>query len=134
MTTLDHLAGEKYVVITTTRKNGQGVPTPVWIATLPDGALGFTTDLDSGKVKRIRNVDEVTLQPSNSRGVVKPGTSPVAARATVLTDDAVDPVERAIKAKYGVLFTLVGVAYRLRSLVKRSSGAGGRAAIRLEPV
>jgi PPOX class probable F420-dependent enzyme len=132
MTTQGDLAAEKYVVITTTKRNGQAVPTPVWIAALPDGALGFTTDLGSGKVKRIRNNGEVTLQPSNSRGVVRPGTSPVAARATVLTDDAAEPVERAIKTKYGVLVTLVEVAYRLRSLVKRSSGSGGRAAIRLE--
>lgn len=127
------LATEKYVVLTTTKKNGQAVPTPVWIARLPDGSLGFTTDLGSGKVKRIRNFPDVTLQPSNSRGVVTPGSTPVAARASVLTDDAVTPVEQAIKAKYGFMVTLIEVAYKLRSLVKRSSG-DGRAAIRLELV
>jgi PPOX class probable F420-dependent enzyme len=127
------LADEKYVVLTTTKKNGQSVPTPVWIARLPDGALGFTTELGSGKVKRIRNFPDVTLQPSNSRGAVKPGSAPVAARATVLTEDAVTPVEAAIKAKYGFMVTLIEIGYKVRSLVKRSSG-GGRAAIRLELV
>ncbi len=133
MTNPTDLATEKYVVLTTTKKNGQTVPTPVWIARLPDGSLGFTTDLGSGKVKRIRNFPDVTLQPSNSRGVVTPGSTPVAARASVLTDDAVTPVEQAIKAKYGFMVTLIEVAYKLRSLVKRSSG-DGRAAIRLELV
>lgn len=133
MTSPTDLAAEKYVVLTTTKKNGQTVPTPVWIARLPDGALGFTTDLGSGKVKRIRNFPDVTLQPSNSRGVITPGSAPVAARASVLTDDAAMPVEQAIKAKYGFMVTLIEVAYKLRSLVKRSSG-GGRAAIRLELV
>ncbi len=131
MTSSTDLAAQKYVVLTTTRKNGQTVPTPVWIALLPDGALGFTTDLTSGKVKRIRNFPDVTLQPSNARGVVTAGSSPVAARAVVLTDDAVTPVEQAIKAKYGFVFTLIEVASKLRSLAKRSSG-DHRGAIRLE--
>ena len=84
---MSNIADEKYVVLTTTKKNGQTVPTPVWIAPLPDGSLGFTTELTSGKVKRIRNFPDVTLQASNVRGVVKPGSSPVTARASVLTGD-----------------------------------------------
>ena len=86
---MSNIADEKYVVLTTTKKNGQTVPTPVWIAPLPDGSLGFTTELTSGKVKRIRNFPDVTLQASNVRGVVKPGSSPVTARASVLTGDDV---------------------------------------------
>ncbi|MEZ5249426.1 MAG: hypothetical protein R2713_09520 [Ilumatobacteraceae bacterium] len=43
------LADEKYVVLTTTRKDGRSVPTPVWIAALPDGALGFTTELRAAR-------------------------------------------------------------------------------------
>ncbi|MFN8023534.1 MAG: PPOX class F420-dependent oxidoreductase [Acidimicrobiales bacterium] len=126
-----NIADEKYVVLTTTKKNGQTVPTAVWIAALPDGSLGFTTELTSGKVKRIRNFPEVTLQPSNARGVVKPGSSPITARASVLTGDEVTPVETAIKAKYGFMVTLIGVTYSIRKLFKRSDPAP-RAAIRLE--
>lgn len=31
---MSNIADEKYVVLTTTKKNGQTVPTPVWIAPL----------------------------------------------------------------------------------------------------
>ena len=128
-----NIADEKYVVLTTTKKNGQTVPTAVWIAALPDGSLGFTTELTSGKVKRIRNFPDVTLQPCSLRGTVKPGTSPVAARATVLIGDDAAPVEAAIAAKYRIIVTLMRAGEAVRRVVKRSKD-DNRAAIRLELV
>lgn len=124
------IADEKYVVLTTRRKNGQTVPTAVWIARLPDGSMGFTTDLTSGKVKRIRNFADVTLQPSNMRGVVRPGTEPVAATASILTGTEVDPVETAILKKYGIPARLIGLGAAIRKLLKRNA-PDERAAIRL---
>ena len=131
MSTTSSLAAEKYVALVTTKKNGTHVSTPVWIAPLPDGALGFTTELASGKVKRIRNFPSVSLQPSNSRGTVKPGSTPVAATASVLTGADVAPVLAAIKQKYGFFVVLIGALDALRKLVKRSNGAE-RVAIRIE--
>lgn len=128
--TIAALAGEKYLVLVTTKKNGTNVPTPIWIAELPDGALGFTTELTSGKVKRIRNFESVTLQPSNSRGVVKANSVPVAASASILTGSDVDPVAAAIAKKYGFAVKVIGALQKVRSLVKRSKPAE-RAAIRL---
>ena len=49
-TTFDDLADEKFVSLTTFRKNGVGVPTPVWIGRDGD-ALVVTTPVGSGKVK-----------------------------------------------------------------------------------
>jgi uncharacterized protein len=131
MATSPNIADEKYVVLTTTKKSGQTVATAVWIAPLPDGSMGFTTELTSGKVKRIRNFPDVTIQPSNMRGKVKPGTASVAARATVLTGDEVTPVETAIAAKYRVIVALMRIAEAVGRKVKRSDPAP-RAAIRLE--
>lgn len=128
-----NLADEKYVVLTTTKRNGDRVPTAVWIARLPDGSLGFTTDLTSGKVKRIRNFPDVTLQPSNARGVVKPGTEPVPARAVVLSGTDAEPVEQAIKAKYGFMVTLIGLGYEIGRIVRRRQKQPS-GAIRLELV
>jgi PPOX class probable F420-dependent enzyme len=125
------LADEKYVVLNTRKKNGDTVATPVWIAALPDGALGFTTELSSGKVKRIRNFADVTLQPSNARGVPKPGTTPVAATASVLSGADADAVEQAIKAKYGFQVTLINIAYGIGRIVKRRPKEPG-GAIRIE--
>ncbi len=35
------IADEKYVLITTYRKNGDAVSSPVWIAPLPDGTAAW---------------------------------------------------------------------------------------------
>lgn len=129
--TTTNLADEKYVVLHTRKKNGDTVATAVWIAPLPDGALGFTTDLTSGKAKRIRNFPEVTIQPSNSRGAPKPGTQPVTARATVLSGAEAGPIEQAIKAKYGFMVTLINVASEVGRVVRRREKQPG-GAVRLE--
>jgi PPOX class probable F420-dependent enzyme len=125
------IASEKYVSLRTKKRNGDEVATPVWIAALADGSLGFTTDLTSGKAKRIRNFPEVTLQPCNSRGVPKPGSEPVTARATVLSGADAAPIEQAIKAKYGFMVTLINVGYTIGRVVRRREKQPG-GAIRLE--
>jgi uncharacterized protein len=125
------IAAEKYVALTTTKRSGDTVTSPVWIAALPDGSLGFTTDLTSGKVKRIRNFPEVRLQPCNSRGAVRPDSAVVHARATVLTDADIADVKAAIKAKYGFMVATMNALYSVREFVTRKPGSPA-GAIRLE--
>jgi PPOX class probable F420-dependent enzyme len=131
MATTSSIANEKYVSLSTRKKNGDLLATPVWIAALPDGTLGFTTDLTSAKVKRIRNFADVTLQPCNARGALKEATESVAATATVLTGPDIAPVEAAIKAKYGVMVSLIGVGYAIGRIVSRKPKSPP-AAIRLD--
>jgi PPOX class probable F420-dependent enzyme len=131
MSTEAAIGHEKYVALTTRKRNGDTVTSPVWIASLADGAVGFTTELTSGKVKRMRNFPEVTLQPCSARGVVKEGSSVVQGRATVLEGDACTPVEDAIKAKYGFMVTAIGWLYSARQFVTRKPGAP-RAAVHIE--
>ena len=133
MATTSSIANEKYVSLSTRKKNGDVVATPVWIAPLPGGAMGFTTDLTSAKVKRIRNFADVTLQPCNARGAVKEGTVPVAATATVLTGADIAPVEAAIKAKYRLMVSLIGVGYAIGRIVSRKPKSPP-AAIRIDLV
>mgnify|MGYP000473367737 CR=1 FL=1 len=66
------LAREKYVSLTTFRRDGSPVATPVWIAALDDGRLAFTTDPSSWKVKRVRRNATVELRPCTVRGKVAP--------------------------------------------------------------
>lgn len=115
----DNLASEKYVLLTTFRKNGEGVGTAVWIAPLPDGSMGFTTGGDSGKVKRIRNNSRVTVQPCDMRGRVAVGTSPTQATARVVEGSECVPVTRAIRKKYGIQYVLVDLSGRLSALLRR---------------
>jgi uncharacterized protein len=114
------ITDEKYVLLTTYRKNGDAVPSPVWIVALPDGAAGFTTEVVSGKVKRIRNNPSVTLQPCNVRGKVQPGAAVVAAMAEVLLDADARRVSVAIRKKYRVMTLLLTLSDVIRKLFRRA--------------
>ena len=80
------IADEKYVSLTTFKRDGSPVSVPVWIADLGDETVGFTTAASSWKVKRIRNNPKVLLQPSDSRGTARPGTEPVGGTAEIRQD------------------------------------------------
>ena len=59
-----------YVSLTTIRRSGVPVSTPVWAA--PDGeTLVVWTRTDSGKVKRLRHTSRVTVAPCDIRGRVQ---------------------------------------------------------------
>jgi PPOX class probable F420-dependent enzyme len=67
MTRLPH---SQYVSLTTFRRTGAPVATPVWAA--PDGeSLIVWTRADSGKVKRLRHTSRVTVAPCDVRGRVQ---------------------------------------------------------------
>jgi PPOX class probable F420-dependent enzyme len=114
------ITDEKYVLLTTYRKNGDAVPSPVWIAALPDGTAGFTTELVSGKVKRIRNNPSVTLQPCTVRGKAHPGSAVVAATAEVLLDADAKRVSVAIRKKYRIVTLLLTLSDVIRKLFRRA--------------
>ncbi len=67
------LENDKYILLTTFRRDGTPVSSPVWIVPFGDGAYAFTTSSGSGKVKRLRNNASVTAQPSDVKGRVKEG-------------------------------------------------------------
>ena len=63
------IRGHKYVSLTTLRKNGTPVATPVWFGE-EDERLYIMTRSDSGKYKRIRNNPQVRVAPCTIRGVI----------------------------------------------------------------
>ncbi len=121
------IVDEKYVSLTTHRKNGDAVATPVWIAPLGDGSAGFTTGSDSGKVKRIRNNPVVTIRPCTMRGTIKTpgGPTPAELTATAHIVDGVEfkQVRSAIKAKYGIPAKLIGFFSSLGAKIRRKQTA-----------
>ncbi|MDI6102838.1 PPOX class F420-dependent oxidoreductase [Actinoplanes sp. NEAU-A12] len=111
MTALEQLGSEKYVLLTTFRRDGRAVPTPLWV--VPDGAgLGFWTVAGSGKLKRIRNSGRVTVAPCDMRG----NPTGAAIEATARIGDHADRlrVGEGIKKKYGVLGRLTMLGSRVR--------------------
>ena len=101
------LGNEQFLSLTTFRRSGERVSTPMWVARDGDALIMFTPQA-SGKVKRLRNSPRVELRPCDRFGRVKDGVEPVAGMAEVLTDE--DSRERAtgiIRRKYGLGYRVV---------------------------
>jgi uncharacterized protein len=75
----NEVSGQKYVSLTTFRKTGVLVRTPVWFAE-GDGKLYVRTRSDSGKYKRIRNNSQVKVASCKMNGKVTGPDFPATAR------------------------------------------------------
>ncbi len=118
------VADAKYVSFVTYRRNGEPVPTPVWIAPMSDGRAAFTTAADSAKVKRLANDPKVTVRPCDARGKVAPTAATVTGTAVVVIGgQGFDEVRAAMKAKYGVQFAVVLLGGKLKALIGRGQPA-----------
>jgi PPOX class probable F420-dependent enzyme len=60
---------QKYISLTTFRKSGVGVSTPVWFGE-EDSQLYLMTISKSGKIKRIRNNPQVKVAPCTMSGKI----------------------------------------------------------------
>ena len=105
------LAGHGYLRLTTFRKSGEAVPTPVWFAQVGDH-LYVTTDSESGKVKRIRNNAQVEVAPCDMQGKVLGDSAEAMARVMAGEEEAV--AQEALKRKYGWQFRMFGAFGSLR--------------------
>ena len=113
------LADEKYLALTTFKRDGTPITTPVWAAALDDGKIGFWTSSGSGKAKRLAHTSKVIVQPSDSRGRVKPGTSPTEATAVLVTGPQLEGIRTKIKAKYGFMCKITKFLAKVGGIVKR---------------
>ncbi len=79
------VTSSKYVSLTTYRKDGTPVATPVWQVT--DGGTTYViSGAEAWKVKRIRNNPQVTVTPCDLRGKIPAGAPTVPGTARVLDE------------------------------------------------
>ncbi len=97
--TLEELGRARYVSLTTFRKDGTPVATPVW-AVADGGELYVWTRSDSWKVKRIRNNGRVTVAACDVRGRVEEGAAVLEGRARILDEAGLRRVRRLLSRKY----------------------------------
>src|SRR3954468_9998858 len=105
------LGAGKYLLLTTYRKDGRAVPTPVWVVA-EGGTLFAWSASDSGKVKRIRRDGKVDVGPCDVKG--KPTGESVAAHAELLDEGGTERVRGLIAKKYGIAGRLTLWGSRLR--------------------
>jgi len=89
--------GQKYISLTTVRKNGTKIATPVWFGE-DDDKLYVMTRSDMGKVKRIRNNPLVEVAPCTIRGKVT--GDKLFAQARILPPEEHAHARQAINRKY----------------------------------
>jgi len=93
------IQGQKYISLTSFRKNGAAIATPVWFGE-KDGRLYVMTRSDSGKYKRIRNDPQVRIAPCTMRGKIN--GPEFAATARVLPPEDWPWARKTIQQKYWV--------------------------------
>lgn len=116
---MSDLDSARYVALTTFKKDGTPVATPVWI-TGTNGSYAFTTGDNAWKSKRLNKNPNVTVQVSDWRGKVMPNTRVFVGTGIVDTSESgIAEVERALLKKYSWQFKLTQLTDVVRNKVER---------------
>lgn len=125
-TPLSMLARSKYVLLTTFRRDGSPVPTPVWVVGVGEELMVWTNPT-AGKIKRVRRDGHVEIGPCSRGG--KPLGSPVSGSARILAPGELDAVLAALVEKYGWVARLTQLPNRINALLSRPPRPRGGLAV-----
>jgi PPOX class probable F420-dependent enzyme len=112
------LTDEKYLLLTTFRRDGTAVATPVWVVPLDDGSFGMWTSSGSGKAKRLAHTERILVQPCNARGKVTDGSSPQEGTARLVSGPEYVAIVEKVKAKYGFMTKITHLFGTIGGIVK----------------
>ena len=117
--TFPDLRKEQCIALTTFRKTGEAVTTPVWFADSP-GTIYVETHSDAGKLKRLRHTARVTLAPCTYSGKVTGAVS--AGNARILTEPQENTAaSTALAKKYGFMRPLFHFVRNAQRLLQRKA-------------
>jgi len=111
------LAGEKYISLTTFKKDGTAVATPVWVVSDDGRRLLVWTGPDTWKVKRLRRDPRVVVAASDYRGRVRSKSVEGVGRLLDIPQGSL--VEPLLDRKYGLMRRVLAVFNRLVRVVTR---------------
>jgi len=120
----------RYLSLTSFKRDGTGVATPVWFV-IDDGRLLVKTGRESFKVKRIRTNPAVMIAPCSASGRLR--GEPVPAQAEVLPPGQPDPVERLMARKYRIDRVLILPIYRALQRVRGAPAGGAEVVVAITP-
>jgi PPOX class probable F420-dependent enzyme len=108
---MEHLEHQRNVLLTTYKRDGTAVATPVHIAVQDDRAF-IRTYGKAWKWKRVRNVSDCEIAPSTRSGSTTGQSMPV--RGRILEGDDARRAARALARKYPLLHgVLIPLLHRL---------------------
>jgi PPOX class probable F420-dependent enzyme len=103
---LEQFIEQKYINLETYKKDGTPIRTPVWFVI--DNDLIYVITMEStGKVKRLKNNQEVRIVSCSFKG--KPKNGWVKAKAEKITGEEADKAIKLRKKKYGMSGRLVSL-------------------------
>jgi PPOX class probable F420-dependent enzyme len=118
----------KYLSLSTYRRDGTPVSTPVWFVE-DDGRLYVTTGADSYKARRLRRNPACLVGPCTATG--KPTGDAIPAEAEFLPEAAHARVDRLMAEKYRVDRLLILPVYRLVTRLRGKPAADDRSGAHL---
>ncbi|MFJ8297496.1 PPOX class F420-dependent oxidoreductase [Streptomyces sp. NPDC094447] len=104
----EELRRGRYVSLTTYRRNGTGVATPVWYAVEGDELYVWTRS-DSWKVKRLRNDPRVEVALCDLRGNIAEGTARFPGEGRLVTGEELRRIRGLLSRKYTWQYWLTDV-------------------------
>ena len=116
---LGTLAAERYISLTTFKRDGTAVSTPVWVVTDNGRRLLVWSGANTWKVRRLRREPRVLVAPASIRG--RERGPRVAGRARVVPDPGVQAL---LRRKYGW-------QKRVLDLLNRSGAPGSWATVEI---
>jgi PPOX class probable F420-dependent enzyme len=127
---LEALFPGRYLSVTSFKRDGSGVATPVWFVS--DGRRLFAlTDLHSAKVRRIRRNPRVLVAPCGPSGKLR--GEPIPAHVEVLTATAdLERVQKLLMQRYKVSYRVVMLFYRLGRRLRGETAVADGAALAIE--
>jgi PPOX class probable F420-dependent enzyme len=111
----------QYIALTTYRRDGTPVTTPVWAAAEGESLYLFS-NAAAGKVKRLRNSSRAAIAPCTATGTVTGAQLPAA--AFNLASDQMPKVWKLLTKKYGMAVRLFMAYDRARALLRMQPSAG----------
>jgi uncharacterized protein len=125
------LKNRKYVNLTTFRKTGAAVATPLWFAE-HQGVVYTQTFPTAGKLKRIKHTPRVTVAPCTVNG--KALGAEIEGEARIITNEQeILLAEAALARKYGLTRRIYDGAMSVYGKLRRQAPSG-RTYIAIEPV
>ena len=103
---LEQFLDQKYINLETYKKDGTPIRTPVWFVIDKDLIYVITRD-STGKVKRLRNNQDVRIVPCSFKG--EPKNEWVKGKAEKITGKEADIAIKLRKKKYGLSARLIGL-------------------------
>ena len=110
---------EKYMSLTTFRKTGEAVVSPVWFAD-SNGTIYVGTGVSAGKIKRIRHTERVILAACTMSGKVT-GSEIEGIARVVSEPEEISAAEAALAKKYGLTRSIYYFILNTLSSIRRKT-------------